>query len=642
MRVIQKSSQAISLGSLTAHPANPVDGTLYYNSTDNVIYFRENGVWDAKVNVSELLNYYTKTEIDAIVNALTTDDIEEGTTNLYFTVTRARTASVVNSMAGSQTDQAGSVQAVKDYIAAQLASIDLSNYYTKTETDTLLDEKASVLMLMEESEARQDADALLIPLAQKGANNGVATLDAGGKVPVSQLPNSVMTYEGTWDASTNTPTLADGVGNAGMVYLVSVAGTQDLGSGPITFAVGDWVVYSGTIWEKSTNSNIVMSVNGQTGVVVLTKADVGLGNVDNTSDANKPISTATQAALDLKADITYVDSEIAAIEADLVNYVKKDGSVAMTGDFDLGGNDIVNATSLTTGSTVVSSGSIASSVATSISTSLGDLTLNPAGNVSVSSKKITNLANGTNANDAVNKSQLDTKQDTLPTGTNGQVLGYGVGGVFVAKSLTTDDIPEGATNLYYTDSRARTAAVIDSTAGNQTNQAPSVASIKTYVNAQGFLKNVVEDTTPELGGDLDVLARAIQSSTDDVVLAGQNSVKRAKAASKANFVEEEYIHAITIAASQTNVNIASLSFALATYEGIEISYKLKTADNKVRIGTMQAVHDGTNAYIVENFGDSGNTHISFDAIVSGGNMIINYSSGANGATMRADVKKFLV
>jgi hypothetical protein len=44
----------------------------------------------------------------------------------------------------------------------------------------------------------------------------------------------------------------------------------------------------------------VQSVNGQTGAVTLTKADVGLGNVDNTSDANKPISTATQAALDLK------------------------------------------------------------------------------------------------------------------------------------------------------------------------------------------------------------------------------------------------------------------------------------------------------------------------------------------------------
>jgi len=44
----------------------------------------------------------------------------------------------------------------------------------------------------------------------------------------------------------------------------------------------------------------VDSVNGQTGVVVLTKSDIGLGNVNNTSDANKPISTATQTALNAK------------------------------------------------------------------------------------------------------------------------------------------------------------------------------------------------------------------------------------------------------------------------------------------------------------------------------------------------------
>lgn len=47
----------------------------------------------------------------------------------------------------------------------------------------------------------------------------------------------------------------------------------------------------------------VSSVNGQTGAVVLAKGDVGLGNVDNTSDADKPISTATQAALDEKANV---------------------------------------------------------------------------------------------------------------------------------------------------------------------------------------------------------------------------------------------------------------------------------------------------------------------------------------------------
>lgn len=51
----------------------------------------------------------------------------------------------------------------------------------------------------------------------------------------------------------------------------------------------------------------VASVNGQTGVVVLAKSDIGLGNVDNTSDANKPVSTATQTALNLKANLPSQD-----------------------------------------------------------------------------------------------------------------------------------------------------------------------------------------------------------------------------------------------------------------------------------------------------------------------------------------------
>lgn len=53
--------------------------------------------------------------------------------------------------------------------------------------------------------------------------------------------------------------------------------------------------------EDGAEVNTVDSVAGKTGAVTLEKGDVGLGNVDNTSDANKPISTATQTALDAKA-----------------------------------------------------------------------------------------------------------------------------------------------------------------------------------------------------------------------------------------------------------------------------------------------------------------------------------------------------
>ena len=69
-------------------------------------------------------------------------------------------------------------------------------------------------------------------------------------------------------------------------------------------------IWTGVEWSLGAFSvaGAVVSVNGRDGAVELNKADVGLSNVDNTSDLNKPISTATQDALDLKANITAVKS----------------------------------------------------------------------------------------------------------------------------------------------------------------------------------------------------------------------------------------------------------------------------------------------------------------------------------------------
>ena len=52
----------------------------------------------------------------------------------------------------------------------------------------------------------------------------------------------------------------------------------------------------------------VSTVNGRSGDVTLDKTDVALSNVDNTSDANKPVSTATQTALNLKVNTSALGS----------------------------------------------------------------------------------------------------------------------------------------------------------------------------------------------------------------------------------------------------------------------------------------------------------------------------------------------
>ena len=78
---------------------------------------------------------------------------------------------------------------------------------------------------------------------------------------------------------------------------------------------GDKVIVAtvGTIVIPGSGGGAVSSVNTRTGAVVLTAADVGLANANNTSDANKPISTATAAALAAKQPL---DSDLTAIAAE--------------------------------------------------------------------------------------------------------------------------------------------------------------------------------------------------------------------------------------------------------------------------------------------------------------------------------------
>ena len=144
--------------------------------------------------------------------------------------------------------------------------------------------------------------------ADKGVSNGVASLDATGRVPYSQLPESAMEYKGTWDASTNTPTLADGTGTNGDFYIVSVAGTVNLGTvaNPrnVTFYVNDRIIYDGTLheWERLPAAE-VRTVNGQTGDVVLTANDIDYdSNTTVKAEIDKKANSASLATVATTGD----------------------------------------------------------------------------------------------------------------------------------------------------------------------------------------------------------------------------------------------------------------------------------------------------------------------------------------------------
>jgi len=131
---------------------------------------------------------------------------------------------------------------------------------------------------------------------EKGISNGYPSLDGAGKIPLAQIPDAVIgasQYQGTWNAATNTPTIPTAaVGNKGWYYSVSVAGTTNI-NGINSWAVGDQIISNGSVWQKIVNVSAVSSVNTKTGAVVLVPADIGLGNVDNTSDATKNAAAVT-------------------------------------------------------------------------------------------------------------------------------------------------------------------------------------------------------------------------------------------------------------------------------------------------------------------------------------------------------------
>ena len=86
-------------------------------------------------------------------------------------------------------------------------------------------------------------------------------------------------YEGTWNASTNTPTLVSSVGTKGDYYVVSTTGTTNL-NGITTWTQGDWAIFNGSAWEKVDNTDLVSSVAGRTGAVTLSTTDIsGLGTI---------------------------------------------------------------------------------------------------------------------------------------------------------------------------------------------------------------------------------------------------------------------------------------------------------------------------------------------------------------------------
>ena len=142
--------------------------------------------------------------------------------------------------------------------------------------------------------------------SNKGIANGYAPLDSSGHVPLANLPSSVtgaLNYQGTWNASTNSPSLSSSTGTAGYYYVVATAGTTTL-NGLNQWNVGDWAVYNGSTWEKLDGvASEVLSVVGQTGTVTAAQIStaLSLGTLATQNAASVAITGGTISGVSLSA-----------------------------------------------------------------------------------------------------------------------------------------------------------------------------------------------------------------------------------------------------------------------------------------------------------------------------------------------------
>ncbi len=263
--------------------------------------------------------YYTQARFDTAFGGKTTTDLAEGT-NLYFTTARAQ-AAISGTLPISVSGGVVSISQASGSSNGYLSSTDWNTFnakqaalngtgFVKISGTTISYDNSTYLTTIEGISAGGElsgtyASPSLVNSAVTGKIlSGVnitggtiadtdSILTAFGKLQnqINGLIGSSI-YEGTWNASTNTPSLASGVGTQGSYYIVSVAGSTNI-DGITDWNVGDWIIFDGTAWQQVDNTDAVVSVNGETGAVSLTTSNISEGTNLYFTNARAIASTLT-------------------------------------------------------------------------------------------------------------------------------------------------------------------------------------------------------------------------------------------------------------------------------------------------------------------------------------------------------------
>jgi len=347
--------QNIVLQNLSVAPENPVNGMTFYDTANNCFKFRENGAWvsfatttalaskaDAATTIAGygITDAYTKTEVDALVDAKDSLPAQSGHSGEWLT-TNGSTASwatlpIATDQVAGVVKQGQNITIGNDGTISATVPVTSVNGQTGAVTvASILDDNTKTTMLKLWVGTKQQYDAI----TTKDEHTIYYIQKDGQAIDIYELLEA---KQDKLNAGTNislTPE-QDGTVTIANTYTLPTAASDTLGG-----------VKVGT--NLSIDANGVLSANvpvtsvaGKTGVVTLDKSDVGLGNVDNTADLDKPISTLTQAALDLKANAAttlagygitdaYTKTEVDGLVSSVYKYK---GSVATVDDLPASGN----------------------------------------------------------------------------------------------------------------------------------------------------------------------------------------------------------------------------------------------------------------------------------------------------------------
>lgn len=274
------------LGNKSSNPTLDNDGAalltgaLYFNTVSNEMRVYTGSAW---VSVSN-----TVSSDAAAASALA------ASTSATTATTQASNASTSATNAASSAS-AASTSATNAASSATSASGSASSASTSASTATTQASNASTSASAASTSATNAASSATSASGSATAAAGSATSASGSATTATTQASNAST------SATNAASSATAAAGSATSASTS-AGTATTQAGIATTQAGIATTKAAEAAASAASiaGGPVTSVAGKTGVVTLAKADVGLGNVDNTSDANKPVSTATQTALNAK------------------------------------------------------------------------------------------------------------------------------------------------------------------------------------------------------------------------------------------------------------------------------------------------------------------------------------------------------